>query len=98
MENYTRKNLRQAEGPGEQPYAVNLTLKRSNSPVLDRATVLPPNRNVPPRPRLLNGACDGREYIVRVGTDQPNRTYHYDQDHRQHNRIFRDILPLFFAP
>ena len=30
---------------------------------------------------LLNGAGDGREYIVRAGADKPNRTYSDRQDH-----------------
>ena len=41
---------------------------------------------------LLNRTGDGREYIVGVGSDKPDRAYNDHEDHCQHYGIFRDIL------
>jgi len=47
---------------------------------------------------LLNRASYFREYIISIRTDQPNRAHHDDQDDRQHDCIFRDVLTAFVGP
>ena len=47
---------------------------------------------------LLNRAANLRKHRVGIGTNQPHRTDHDYQDHRQHNCVFGDILALLFGP
>ncbi len=47
---------------------------------------------------LLNGTGDGGEYGIGAGADELNGSYDNNQNHRQHDCIFRDILCFLFAP
>jgi hypothetical protein len=47
---------------------------------------------------LLDRASDVGEYRVRVGADEPNRTYNDYQNHSQHYRVLGDILTCILRP
>ena len=54
-----------------------------------------------PRPRaalLVNRACRGREHVIGVASDQSDSPDDQDQDHRQHHRVFGNVLTLFLRP
>ena len=46
---------------------------------------------------LLQGASHVREDIIGVGTDQPDGADDDYKNHREHHRIFRDILSAFVS-
>jgi hypothetical protein len=48
--------------------------------------------------RSLNGAGGLRKNGVRIGSDEPNCAHNDDEDRRQHNRIFGDILAFVIRP
>jgi hypothetical protein len=39
-----------------------------------------------------------RKDVIGIRADQPDCTYHDDQNDSQHHRILSDILAMFFAP
>jgi len=39
-----------------------------------------------------NRASRLREHVVGLRADQPDGAHHDDKDHRQHDRVFRDVL------
>ena len=43
---------------------------------------------------LTHCACDAREYIVGVASDQTNGSDDKHQNHGQHHCVLRDVLPL----
>ena len=47
---------------------------------------------------LLDGAADLREDVAGVRTDQTHGADDNDEDHRQHDRVFGDILTSFIGP
>lgn len=47
---------------------------------------------------LCQLAAHLREYRVGVTSDQPYRANHDHQDHRQHHRVFGNVLSVFFSP
>jgi hypothetical protein len=47
---------------------------------------------------LLDGAANLREHVVGVRPNQPDRTDDYHENHRQHNRVFRDVLAALIVP
>lgn len=48
--------------------------------------------------RLLNRAPNLRKDIVRVRSDEADRTHDNDENDGQHDRVFRDVLALFIIP
>ena len=48
-------------------------------------------------PELLNTARHGREHVVGIRSDQPNRAHDDNQNHGQHDRVFRNILSLLIS-
>jgi hypothetical protein len=48
--------------------------------------------------RLLNRTRRAREHVVRVRSDQPNRSHHQNQNNRKHDGIFGDVLPFIPTP
>jgi hypothetical protein len=69
---------------------------------LDNKTVAPPQIACGIAPEsnclLLDRTGDRGEYIIGIGPDEPHSSDDNDQDHCQHNRVFRDILSFLFAP
>jgi hypothetical protein len=48
--------------------------------------------------RLLNGAADLRKHVVRIRTDEPDRTHDNHENHSQHHCVFRNVLSTLIAP
>ena len=48
--------------------------------------------------RLLYRAADLREDVAGVGADEPDRAHDDYENHRQHHRVFGDILSGFVGP
>jgi hypothetical protein len=46
----------------------------------------------------LDGTGDRGEYVIGVGSDQTDSSNDNDQDYRQHDCIFGDILSFLIAP
>ena len=55
-------------------------------------------RGIPPELPLLNFLCDRREGSTSPSSDKPHCCQCDNQNHRQHDRIFRDILASFSLP
>jgi len=70
------------------PYKIDLPLARANASRLCLARFR----------LLLDGTSDRGEYGVGTGPDELNGSDHNDENHRQHDCIFRDILSFLFAP
>lgn len=47
---------------------------------------------------LIDRTCDLRENIVRVGADQLQRAHHNNQNNREHDSVFCDVLALVPSP
>src|SRR5207253_10405841 len=47
---------------------------------------------------LVNGTCYGREHIIGIRPDQPDRADYEDKDQCEHHGIFCDVLPLILHP
>ena len=47
---------------------------------------------------LLDRAGDGRKDGIGIASDEPDRPNYDYQNHRQHYRVFRDVLTLIFPP
>lgn len=48
--------------------------------------------------RLLNRAAYLRKDVVRVRSNQPDRAHDNDENDRQHDGVFRDVLALLIIP
>lgn len=49
-------------------------------------------------PVLLDGAANLRENVAGIGADEADRPHDDHENHRQHNRVFCDILTALIAP
>ncbi len=47
---------------------------------------------------LLDRAADLREYVVGIRPNQTNRAHDDDENYRQHDGIFRDVLATLIFP
>jgi len=47
---------------------------------------------------LLDAAANLGEYVVGIRPDEPDRAHNDDQNHSQHNCVFRDVLTLLIVP
>lgn len=47
---------------------------------------------------LADRAADRREYVVRIGTDEPDRADDNHQNNRQHDGVLGNILAAFIRP
>ena len=47
---------------------------------------------------LLDRAANLRKHVVGIRPDEANRSDDDYQDHRQHDRVFRDILAALITP
>jgi hypothetical protein len=45
-----------------------------------------------------DGASCLRKDVVRLAADQPDRSHHDYQNHRQHHSVLGDVLPLIVQP
>ena len=47
---------------------------------------------------LLNRTSNRGEDVIRIGTDEPDRTNYNHQNHRQHDCVFSDVLSVIVRP
>jgi hypothetical protein len=81
--------------PGNRSLTVNLLQLRARKDVMRDGG---PEDNDSPGFRLLYRAADLREHTVGIRTDETDRAHDNDENYRQHDRVFRNVLATLIVP